>query len=155
MAKTPKSLLITKTSDNKTIIHPKYQLFKHRLEIIWFKDMKVVHGTHHEFYRTIADSVKKEGLLFPLVLDKNLLLLNGNHRLKTIRQFGNGTLAYIAQKREEGNFLARTNVRGWEIHNEKGFIEDFQFMFEGKMRKYTDKVLHLFTEGMRRLPAKR
>jgi len=122
---------------------------------VWFKDIKVAQATHHEFYITVRTSIHKEGLLFPLVLDAQMLLLSGNHRLKMIRQFGHGTLAYVAQKREEGNFLARTNVRGFEIHNEKGLIEDYQFMFEGKMRKYTDKVMHLFTEGVRRLPTKR
>ena len=41
------------------------------------------------------------------------------------------------------------NVRVWELHSANGQIDDFSFMFEGKMRKYSEKVPHLFSEGIK------
>ena len=155
MTKKPQALLTTETADNKTVIHPWYQLFKQRLELVWFKDIRVGTGAHHEFYIKIRDSIAKEGLKCPLVLNPEGWLINGHHRLKAIRRFGHGTLAYKAKTRDEGTFLSHMNVAVWNIHQEKGLIEDNQFMFEGKMHKFTEKVHHLFTENMRRLPVKR
>ena len=155
MVATPKHLLTTETADKKTVIHPWYQLFKHRLELVWFKDIRVGTGSHYEFYIKIRDSINQEGLLCPLVLNSEGWLINGHHRLKAIRRFGHGTLCYQAKTRDEGTFLSHMNVAAWNIHIAKGNIENNQFMFEGKMRKFTEKVYHLFTENMRRLPVKR
>ena len=46
----PKSLLTTETGDKKCLIHPKYKLLKHRLEVVWFKDIRLLqHGGHSSF----------------------------------------------------------------------------------------------------------
>ena len=134
-----------------TVIWPWYRIFKERLELIKFDDIKIIHGTHHDFKQTIREDIKKNGLLCPLVVDKDLQLQNGNHRLKAIRKHGDASFFYKAQSDEEVNFLSRFNVKVWELHPE---VNDLSFCFEGKMKKYTDKCLHLFNTNVRSVGVK-
>jgi disulfide oxidoreductase YuzD len=76
-----------------TVIWPLYRIFKERLELIKFEDIKIIHGTHNEFKATIRNDIEKNGLLCPLVVDKDLNLRNGNHRFKIIKNMG--TLLYF------------------------------------------------------------
>ena len=134
-----------------TVIWPWYRIFKERLELIKFDDIKIIHGTHHDFKQTIKKDIEKNGLLCPLVVDKDLQLHSGNHRLKAIRKHGDASFFYKAQSNEEVNFLSRFNVKVWELHPE---VNDLSFCFEGKMKKYTDKCLHLFNTNVRSVGVK-
>jgi hypothetical protein len=129
-----------------TVIWPLYRVFKERLQLIKFDDIKIIHSTVNEFKQTIREDIKVNGLLCPLVVDKNLNLRNGNHRFKAIKKFGDASIFYKAQSDEEVNFLSRFNVKIWEMHPN---VNDLGFCFEGKMKKYTDKCLHLFTTNVR------
>jgi|TARA_R110000823_G_scaffold3718_1_gene14122 hypothetical protein len=129
-----------------TVIWPLYRVFKERLQLIKFDDIKIIHSTVNEFKQTIREDIKVNGLLCPLVVDKNLNLRNGNHRFKAIKKFGDASIFYKAQSDEEVNFLSRFNVKIWEMHPN---VNDLGFCFEGKMKKYTDKCLHLFTTDVR------
>ena len=129
-----------------TVIWPWYRVFKERLELIKFDDVKIIHGIHHDFKSTIREDIKQNGLLCPLVVDKDLQLRNGNHRFKVIRKLGDASIFYKAQSDEEVNFLSRFNVKVWELHPN---VNDLGFCFEGKMKKYTDKCLHLFSNANR------
>jgi hypothetical protein len=42
--------------------------------------------------------------------------------------------------------LSRVNVAVWGMHPE---VNDLSFCFEGKMKKYTEKCLHLFDSNVR------
>jgi disulfide oxidoreductase YuzD len=129
-----------------TVIWPLYRIFKERLELIKFEDIKIIHGTHNEFKATVRSDIEKNGLLCPLVVDKDLNLRNGNHRFKVIKKHGDASIFYKAQTDEEVNFLSRVNVAVWEMHPE---VNDLSFCFEGKMKKYTEKCLHLFDSNVR------
>ena len=144
-----KPQLLLQEVDDKTIVHPWYKLFKHRLVLKDFKDIKMIHSTHAEFKAEIRADILRQGLLCPLVIDHTNTLRNGNHRFKFIRKVGTASLFYFAKTEQEVNFFSRMIVRVWELHSANGQIDDFSFMFEGKMRKYSEKVPHLFSEGIK------
>jgi hypothetical protein len=134
------------------IIHPLYQIFPHRLEVIKFEDIITTHVPHHEFKIQIREDIKKNGLLCPLVVTKEndkYDLHNGNHRYTFIKNHANASLCYVAKNKDELFFFANLNKVVWEKHNNKELIPDFEFLFEDKMKKHTDKCLYLLTEGVR------
>jgi hypothetical protein len=136
-----------------TIIHPLYQVFPTRLEVIKFEDIMTTHVPHHEFKIQIREDIKKNGLLCPLVVTKEndkYDLHNGNHRYAFIKNHANSSLCYVARNKDELFFLSNLNKVVWEKHNNKELICDFEFLFEDKMKKHTDKCLYLLTEGVRK-----
>jgi len=133
------------------IIHPSYQLFPHRLELIKFENIFSTHVPHHDFKIKIREDIKQNGLLCPLVLTKEndkYELHSGNHRYAFIKKHANASLCYVAKNRDELFFLTNLNKIVWERHLNKKPVTDFEFLFEDKMKKYTDKCLHLLTEGV-------
>ena len=124
-----------------------------RLELLWFDDVKQIHTPHNDFKQSVRDSMKNEGLLCPMVVDWNNEIRNGANRFAVLKKgkLADGSLFYKARTPEEVNFLGRLNVEVWEIHKVKKNIQDFQFLFTGKMKKYTDKCLYLFEENIIRL----
>jgi hypothetical protein len=124
-----------------------------RLELLWFSDVKQIHTPHNDFKHKVRDSMEKDGLLCPMVVDWNNEIRNGANRFDVIkkRKLADGSLFYKAKTPEEVNFLARLNVAVWEKHIANENIFDFEFLFEGKMKKYTEKCLHLFTENVIKL----
>ena len=126
-----------------TVIHPWYKIFNSKLRLVKFDEIKIVHGSHNEFKQTIKNSIEQNGLLCPMVLDQDYVLHNGNHRFKVLKKLGDASLFYVANYDAVVNFLSRLNVKVWEMHPE---VNDLGFCFEGKMRKYTEKCLHLFTD---------
>jgi len=127
-----------------TVIWPLYMLFKNKLKLVKFDDVVLRHGTHAEFKQTVRHDVSRNGLLCPMVLDKDNVLRNGNHRFKVLRKHGDASLFYVAEDDAEVAFFSRMNVKVWEMHPN---INDLSFCFEGKMKKYTEKCLHLFTDA--------
>tara|TARA_Y100001951_G_scaffold48824_1_gene38457 strand:+ start:145 stop:480 length:336 start_codon:yes stop_codon:yes gene_type:complete len=88
---------------------------------------------------------KKEGMLVPIVIDNNNLLIEGSRRLQYFKNEGSHVLAYKAKNNDEEKFLIELNKKCIELHPN---IFDWGFMFEKDMRKYTDKVLPLLQEGI-------
>jgi len=129
------------------VIWPLYMIFKHRIELKKFDDIKIVHGTHAEFKQTVRSDIEKQGLLCPMVVDKDLQLRNGNHRFKILRKHGDASLFYVAKSDEEVNFFSRLNVLTWELHPD--VTQLMEKLWQGKMKKYTEKVPHLFTENVK------
>ena len=129
------------------VIWPLYMIFKHRLEIKKFDDIKIIHNTHAEFKQTIRSDIENQGLLCPLVVDEQLQLRNGNHRFKAIKKHGDASLFYVAKSDEEVNFFSRLNVLTWELHPDVSQL--MEKLWQGKMKKYTEKVPHLFKENVR------
>jgi len=130
-----------------TVIWPLYMVFKERLQIVKFDNIKIVHGTHPDFKQTVKKDIEKNGLLCPLVVDKDLVLQNGNHRLRAIRKHGDATFVYKSESDEEVNFFSRLNVLCWELHPDMSQL--MEKLWQGKMKKYTEKVTRLFTENVR------
>jgi hypothetical protein len=54
---------------------------------------------------------------------------------------------YVAKTDQEVNFFSRLNVLCWELHPDMKQLMDK--LWQGKMKKYTEKVPHLFTENVR------
>jgi hypothetical protein len=129
------------------VIWPLYMIFKHRLEVKKFDDIKIVHGTHNEFKQTVRDDIENNGLLCPMVVDTKMQLRNGNHRFKVLKKHGDGSLFYMAKSDAEVNFFSRLNVLTWELHPDVTQLMDK--LWQGKLLKYTEKVPHLFTENVR------
>ena len=130
-----------------TVIWPLYMVFKERLQIVKFDDIKIVHGTHPDFKQTVKKDIEKNGLLCPLVVDKDLVLQNGNHRLRAIRKHGDATFVYKSKSDAEVNFFSRLNVLTWELHPDVSDL--MEKLWQGKMKKYTEKVTHIFKENVR------
>ena len=135
-----------------TVIWPLYMVFKERLQIVKFDNIKIVHGTHPDFKQTVKKDIEKNGLLCPLVVDKDLVLQNGNHRLRAIRKHGDASFFYVGKTDQEVNFFSRLNVLCWELHPDMSQL--MEKLWQDKMKKYTEKVTHLFTENVRSVNSK-
>ena len=61
-------------------------VFKERLVLKKFDDIKIVHGTHNDFKQTIRHDMEEHGLLCPMVIDQEDQLRNGNHRFKVLKK---------------------------------------------------------------------
>ena len=155
MVTIPKSLLTTKTLDSKILVHPKYKLLKHRLEVVWFKDIRTSYpGSRSSWltaFKKMEKSITDKGLLFPLVLNTQYKVMSGTNRCKIIRQYGQGTLAYIARTTDEAEFLAAMNKEAWCLSESEKGIESFEFLFKENMRNYTEKAIHLLRENIRKI----
>ena len=135
------------------VIWPWYMVFKERKKKKKFDDIKLVHGVHADFKQTVRADIEKNGLLCPLVVDKDLVLRNGNHRLRAIRKHGDASFFYVARSDEEVNFFSRLNVLCWELHPDMSQL--MEKLWQGKMKKYTEKVTHLFTENVKTVNVER
>ena len=133
-------------------IWPLYMIWKNRLELRKFEELKVIHNTHAEFKGTVRRDIEKQGLLCPIVIDQNNEIRNGNHRFKNIKKHGDASFFYVAKSDEEVNFFSRLNVLTWKLHpNVENIMEE---LWQGKMKKYSEKVPHLFTEDVRIVKSK-
>ena len=130
-----------------TVIWPFYMVFKERLVLKKFDDIKIVHGTHADFKQTVRADIEKNGLLCPMVIDEKDQLRNGNHRFKVLRKQGDASLFYKANSREEVNFFSRLNVLCWELHPDMSQL--MEKLWQGKNKKYAEKVPHIFTENVK------
>jgi hypothetical protein len=136
-----------------TIVHPYYQIFPIRLEIIKFDDIWTNHIPHNDFKSQIRKDIKENGLLCPLVLNKmdngKYELMSGNHRFVFIKKHANASLCYVARNKDETFFLTHLNKIVWEKHTKKELISDFEFLFtDERIKRFTDKCTHLLTEGV-------
>lgn len=131
------------------VVWPWYMVFKERLVLKKFDDIKIVHGTHNDFKQTVRADLEKNGLLCPMVIDEKDQLRNGNHRFKILKKGGyaDGSFFYKARSQEEVMFFSRLNVLCWELHPDMSKL--MEKLWEGKMKKYTEKVTHLFTENVK------
>ena len=131
------------------VVWPTYMVFKERLVLKKFDDIKIVHGTHNDFKQTIRHDMEEHGLLCPMVIDQDDQLRNGNHRFKILKKvtLQMANLFYKAKSPEEVMFFSRLNVLCWELHPD--MTQLMEKLWQGKMKKYTEKVTHLFTENVK------
>ena len=74
-------MILDKLHKNKVegtgiVIWPLYMVFKERLQLKKFDDIKIIHNTHVEFKQIVRADVEKNGLLCPMVVDKDNQLRN-------------------------------------------------------------------------------
>lgn len=131
------------------VVWPWYMVFKERLVLKKFDDVKIVHGTHADFKQTVRADLEKNGLLCPMVIDEKDQLRNGNHRFKILKKgdYADASFFYKARSPEEVMFFSRLNVLCWELHPDMSKL--MEKLWQGKMKKYTEKVTHLFTENVK------
>jgi len=131
------------------VVWPTYMVFKERLILKKFDDIKIVHGTHNDFKQTVRHDMEENGLLCPMVIDQDNQLRNGNHRFKILKKgnYADGSFFYKARSPEEVMFFSRLNVLCWELHPDMSKL--MEKLWQGKMKKYTEKVTHLFTENVK------
>ena len=139
-------LLKTKTADG-ILIWPKYQLFKECLVVKKFTDVKDVHSPNHEIKKLVRDSMAKDGLLNPPVIDKNNNVVNGCNRIDILKKHGDATFFYQATNYEEKLFFSRLNKTIWDMYPKEP--EDFGFCFEGRMKNLSEQCYHLFIQNVK------
>ena len=98
------------------MLEPHYQIFKDRLKEIKFKDMKILFPIIDRFVEKINPDLEKNGLLCPIVLDKNINIRSGTHRYEYFKDKHKSTLCYVGDNGEETKFFQYLNVFCWENH---------------------------------------
>jgi len=129
-----------------TVIWPYYMVFKERLILKKFDDIKIIHWGRSLKQNVWAD-VEKNGLLCPMVIDKKNQLRDGNHRFRMLSKEGDASLFYKATSDDEVNFFSMLNILCWDLHPDMSQL--MEKLWEGKIKKYTEKVTHIFTENVR------
>tara|TARA_R100000664_G_scaffold29096_1_gene40733 strand:- start:1042 stop:1488 length:447 start_codon:yes stop_codon:yes gene_type:complete len=129
-----------------TVIWPLYMVFKERLILKKFDDVKIIHWGR-ELKQNVWSDVKKNGLLCPMVIDENNQLRDGNHRFRMLTKKGDASFFYKAASDDEVNFFSMLNILCCELHPD--MTQLMEKLWEGKIKKYTEKVSHLFTENVR------
>ena len=137
--------LLTTTDGSRTTVHPWYQIIKHRLIHIELDKIQIIPNVAISIDEDSRKEFQKEGMLVPIIIDKQNLLIEGAKRLQYFRSVGNDALVYQAHSIDEENFLKKLNEKCFHLHPD---IFDWKFMFEKDMREYTHKVLPLLQEGI-------
>ena len=137
--------LLKTEHDSRILIHPWYQIIKHRLVVLSTDEIKLIPTVVVAPDETLTKSLKAEGLLTPIIVDEQNLLVDGAKRLNYFKTICNELMVYKARSVDEENFLKQLNAQCFRLHPN---IFDWGFMFEKDMRKYTNKVLPLLQEGI-------
>lgn len=128
-----------------TVAWPLYMVFKERLVLKKFKDLKCKQPLNTNSLKT---HMKLKGLLCPMVVDFNNKVTDGNNRIALLREDGvDGSLFYQARNKDEANFFANLNELCFNLHPDMSRL--MEKLWQGKMKKYTEKVAHLFTENVK------
>ena len=141
--------LLTTTQGSTTTVHPGYQLFKTRLTHIALDEITMVPNVEITIDEEEKKHFEKNGMLTPIVIDENNLLIDGAKRLKYFKGIAQYALVYKAKNVDEENFFKNLNGKCDEKHPD---IFDMSFLFEKDMREFTLKVLPLFKEGIKVAP---
>jgi hypothetical protein len=126
------------------IIHPLYQVFGVRLEMINFDN--IINCDHKEHATDLNDSIEDIGLICPIVLakkDNKYIIADGCSRYNFIKEHANSSICYIAKNIDEEKFLQQLNKKVFNIHKQQKKVESFEFLFEDDIIAYTTKCLNL------------
>jgi len=130
-------------------IHPLYQIFGVRLEMINFDN--IINCEHKEHATDLNDSIEDIGLICPIVLskkDNKYIITDGCSRYNFIKEHVNSSICYIAKNVDEEKFLQQMNKKVFKIHMQKETIKSFEFLFQDDIVEYTAKCTYLFSEGV-------
>jgi len=99
------------------MLEPHYQIFKDQLKEVKFKDMKTLFPTVGKFEYEVNPDMKKNGLLCPIVLDKDgVTIRSGTHRYEYFKDKHESTLCYVGENGEKTKFFQLLNVFCWRNH---------------------------------------
>jgi hypothetical protein len=124
---------------------PLYMVFKERLSLKKFDGIE----NKVPFYpNLLAEDIQKNGLLCPMVLNNKNEITDGGDRFEILKKADiKGSLFYIARNKEEEFFFKKLNDLTWDEHPDMSKL--MEKLWQGKMKKYTEKVTHLFTENVK------
>jgi len=131
------------------IIHPLYQVFAIRLEMINFDN--IINCDHKEHASDINDSIEDIGLMCPIVLtkkDNKYIISDGCSRYNVIKKYSNSSICYVAKNIDEEKLLQQMNKKVFKLHTEEKIIRNFEFLFQDDIVEYTAKCTYLFSEGI-------
>tara|TARA_R100001377_G_C3172159_1_gene103465 strand:+ start:112 stop:600 length:489 start_codon:yes stop_codon:yes gene_type:complete len=144
------SLNIIKTKNFGTVIHPKNQLFKQRLQPLKFNDLYSNLNANSEFKQKIRKEIETEGLLNPMVVMPHerlgLMLQSGSNRLKILKNLADASIVYMCKDENEVKFFSYLNNYIWKF---KPDLNNLDFCFaEGedtrRLKKCAERVKYLF-----------
>jgi hypothetical protein len=130
-------------------IHPLYQIFGVRLEMINFDN--IINCDHKEHATDLNDSIEDIGLICPMVLakkDNKYIIADGCSRYNFIKNHANSSICYVAKNEDEEKFLQQMNKKVFKLHKEEKVIRNFEFLFQDDIVDYTAKCTYLFSEGI-------
>ena len=151
-----------KTEDKKygVVISPKNQLFETRLKLVRLNEIRSTFTPHSDFKQKIRNEINSNGLLNPIVVDKDLNLKSGTHRIHALRKVCDSMLAYVAESEDEVKFFSFLNTTIWK-NNITVNPEDLSFIFNGpepRLTKTAERCMHLFnirTKTAKKKPVKK
>ena len=82
-----------------------------------------------------------------MVIDENNQLRDGNHRFRMLSKEGDASFFYKTNTDDEVNFFSILNILCWELHPDMTKL--MEKLWQGKAKKYTEKVTHLFTQNVK------
>jgi hypothetical protein len=100
-------------------IHPLYQIFGVRLEMINFDN--IINCDHKEHATDLNDSIEDIGLICPIVLakkDNKYIIADGCSRYNFIKNHANSSICYVAKNEDEEKFLQQMNKKVFKLHQE-------------------------------------
>ena len=128
-----------------TVAWPFYMVFKERLVLKKFDDLKNKPPLNTNFLK--AD-IAANGLLCPMVINYDNKVTDGSDRLALLKQENvKGSFFYQARNKDEEIFFKKLNDMTWDEHPDMTKL--MEKLWQGRMKKYTEKVTHLFTENVR------
>ena len=132
--------------DNLKIAYPKYQIFKSRLKIYLFKDVKLEHTPIEKSVLRVRGQIEQFGLLCPMVLDPHIdRVRSGTNRyLELKRQGYDGSLFYKSKTSNEAELFHHLNAITFKKHP----IADFDFIYnEEDLKKFMVNTPDLLKEN--------
>ena len=128
-----------------SVAWPTYMIFKDRLVLKKFDDVKKKISFNADL---LKKDIENNGLLCPMVIDENDQLTDGSDRLRILEKANiKGSFFYKARNKDEKIFFKKLNDLTWDEHPD--MLRFMEKLWQGKMKKYTEKVTHLFTENIR------
>ena len=128
-----------------SVAWPTYMIFKERLVLKKFEDVKKKIAFNADL---LKKDIEKNGLLCPMVIDENDQLTDGSDRFRILEKANiKGSFFYKARNKDEKVFFQKLNDLTWDEHPD--MLRFMEKLWQGKMKKYTEKVTHLFTENIR------
>tara|TARA_Y100000004_G_scaffold143095_1_gene162778 strand:+ start:533 stop:982 length:450 start_codon:yes stop_codon:yes gene_type:complete len=128
-----------------SVAWPLYMVFKERLVLKKFDDIK----NKIPFYSNLlAKDIEKNGLLCPMVINDKNQITDGGDRFEILQKANiKGSLFYVARNREEATFFKKLNNLTWDEHPDMSKL--MEKLWQGKNKKYAEKVPHIFTENVK------
>ena len=128
-----------------TVAWPTYMIFKDKLVLKKFDDIKKKIALNADLLK--AD-IEKNGLLCPMVIDEKNQLTDGSDRFRILEKKDvKGSFFYKAKNKDEVMFFKKLNDLTWDEHPDMSKL--MEKLWQGKMRKYTEKVFYMFTEHVK------